>query len=651
MALLLILGCSVQAVMAQNSTFCPGNFFTNGDFEIGVPTNVSNNITLASGWDKIWAGNSEADYYDQFNAAIGAPPSPASGDYGSLWIDSRNLSNSTWREGMLNELATPVPLNTGNYAFSFDIACLHGSGDAEISVYGIYDPNYPGGYVYANSPTASHTPLNVNLFSASGLPQEIVLLGTVPVPNQCDDTYNSMTFSFSTNGLALTGNITHIAIASSDAIIQGGKYVAVDNFCMVVQDNGPDGDYCCDGNNLVQNGNFEAGNTGFLSTYTVGTFPGEYEVTTTAAAFGATVADHSFCSGNFPNNSNFMLVNGRTQQAGSNTIWGQPITGLEEGERYKFCVNFKNMPQCTFDVLPKITLQAGGSTTTATISTTPTDPCDWQSVEMNFTATSTTELIRIILDENGNGDGNDLAIDDIAVLKLASPGLNITVQHQGSNQQITASVNNISVADDSIAGDCEYAWFVAEVNNVSPLGIDIGTLASGNQAGNTVVPPGTSGSPWDLTTTFPDYVFAPNTLYVIGIYQRECGCYASDFAYQLTYNFAESNNGFQLTPEQIAKIVELIEQGHSSAATLSEREEALSIYPNPTNGVLVATLQDEAIQGIQIRSSIGTLIKNISLSGQNTREAIDFNELPAGAYIISVVGVSEKTYTSNFIKQ
>lgn len=41
---------------------------------------------------------------------------------------------------------------------------------------------------------------------------------------------------------------------------------------MVVQDNYPDGDYCCDGNNLVQNGNFEAGNTGFLSTYTVGTF-------------------------------------------------------------------------------------------------------------------------------------------------------------------------------------------------------------------------------------------------------------------------------------------------------------------------------------------------------------------------------------------
>ncbi len=39
----------------------------------------------------------------------------------------------------------------------------------------------------------------------------------------------------------------------------------------------------------------------------------------------------------------FMEVNGKTQQSGSSIIWEQTITGLEKGEEYKFCANFRDM--------------------------------------------------------------------------------------------------------------------------------------------------------------------------------------------------------------------------------------------------------------------------------------------------------------------
>ncbi|KAA3635864.1 MAG: T9SS C-terminal target domain-containing protein [Bacteroidetes bacterium] len=218
--------------------FCPGNYFDNGDFELGSPPpNASNTIGGAQGWDKIWSGNSEADYYDENHSAIGPLPSPMQGDYGSLWIDNRFYNNdNTWREGLLNQLATTIPQNSGWYSFTFDLACLWSSGnnDPVIGVYGIHAV---GPYSYANEPTSSHTPTNLNLFSASGLSHEIVLLGTVPVSQVCDGVWQNHTFSFNSASLGLSGDITHIAITSSDDQIGGAsKYIGVDNFCLAITD-------------------------------------------------------------------------------------------------------------------------------------------------------------------------------------------------------------------------------------------------------------------------------------------------------------------------------------------------------------------------------------------------------------------------------
>lgn len=193
---------------------------------------------------------------------------------------------------------------------------------------------------------------------------------------------------------------------------------------------------CCPSNqNLIPNGDFEAGNVGFQSEYTPLTTPGilnpnEYAVipyflADTICPFWK-VEDHTFCATG--NNNKILVVNGQTQQDTNlnNIIWqtGQPVP-LDSGSQYTFCANFRNLPGCCFNIEPKVIIEArfeGGSWQNVagpiTITTNRTDPCDWYQVTRNYTAHRDSLEIRILLDERGNGDGNDLAIDDISVCEI-----------------------------------------------------------------------------------------------------------------------------------------------------------------------------------------------------------------------------------------
>lgn len=666
----IVLSCLLWGgLLTAQTDFCPGNFFDNGDFEIGTPTNTSNNITLAAGWDKIWNGSSEADYYDATHSAIGGAsgaPTPPDGDYGSLWIDNRVLDISTWREGLLNQLAIPVPIGTGTYSFSFDIACLHGWGDAEIGVYGVYDPAYPGTYVYPSAPTSSHVPTNANLYTASGLPQEIDLLGTVMVPSNCDDAKQNVTFTFDSNTLTLSGDITHIVITRSATVMAGGKYVAVDNFCMALDDSNPpptdQGAFCCDGKNLVNNGNFEAGDSGFSSAYTqsMSVYPGEYNVTNDASLFGTAVTDHSFCTDSvlYPTNDQFMVVNGKTQQITSSIIWEQTLTGLRQGERYRFCANFKNMPQCTFDILPRVFMNAGTSSSGAqVINTDDTDDCDWQGVEIIFTASGGTETIRIVLDEGGNGDGNDLAIDDIGVFELGDPDIAFTLQNQQSPAVVTASVNTINPSDDRLPCE-EYYWWVAENNSFTGLSIDFTTFGFGNASGSMLPPSATvSGPNWDMTTTFPGYTFNTNTLYAVGLYTPACECTGEGFEYQMT--FTSRNSSFDMTEAQQQEIIDAILNGVPLAQASDESDdfdlfkgaENVQIYPNPASDQLTISTGDVPMERIEIYTMTGQKLADRKIENGSLSTTINISDLQAGVYLVTVYDKAQQRHTTQLVKK
>lgn len=481
-------------------------------------------------------------------------------------------------------------------------------------------------------------------------------------PGTCYDVVAKLTFNLTD----LNGNVQTVVQYSANPVlgVQYGQTAGFNNdICFCINNLGS---YCCDAENLVVNGNFEAGNTGFSSAYTLDalTYPGQFNVTNSAAAFGATVTDHSYCADPvaYASNTKYLTVNGKTQQSGSSVVWEQTITGLRKGATYRFCANFKNMKQCTFDILPQVKIEAGTTTSAMfTVNMPTTNACAWQNIDVVFTATGTSETVRIYIDETGNGDGNDLAIDDIYVGALSDPGLAITVQHNGTNNAIIASVNSIATTDDSIKGNCrKYHWYVAEVTSYPSIVIDWSTFAHGNNTGSNLPPFAGTSSPtaWNLTTTFPGYTFANNKMYIIGMYTPECDCYDSDFTYQLTFNTtAKTANTTGITEQQKAEIIDAILNGLSQekidSSTTNDLEKEIKnnveLYPNPVANELSVSALNELISEVIISDSAGKIVKKQSFLSQNTIEKINVSDLAQGLYFVKVIS-DKNTYVSKLIK-
>jgi hypothetical protein len=482
-------------------------------------------------------------------------------------------------------------------------------------------------------------------------------------PGTCYDVVAKLTF----NLVDLNGNVQTVVQYSANPVlgVHYGQTAGLNNdICFCINNLGS---YCCDAENLVVNGNFEAGNTGFSSAYTLdaSTFPGQFNVTNSAAAFGATVTDHSYCADpvTYASNTKYLTVNGKTQQTGSSVVWEQTITGLRKGVSYRFCANFKNMKQCTFDILPKVRIEAGSTSSAVFTVNMPTaNACAWQNIDLVFTATGASETVRIYLDETGNGDGNDLAIDDIYVGALKDPGVAITVQHNGTNNAIIASVNSITTSDDAIKGNCrKYHWYVAEVTSYPSIVIDWSTFAHGNNAGSNLPPyAGTSSATaWNLTTTFPGYTFANNKMYIIGMYMPECDCYDSDFTYQLTFNTTakNANTAAGITEQQKAEIIDAILHGLSpekinSSTTddvKTETKNNVEVYPNPVSNELTVSALNELISEVIISDSTGKIVKKQSFVSQNAIEKINLSNLAQGLYFVKVIS-DKNTYVSKLIK-
>ena len=435
-----------------------------------------------------------------------------------------------------------------------------------------------------------------------------------------------------------------------------------------------EGAYCCDeSENLLINGNFEFGDVDFVSGYDAdpANLPGQYQVTNDASLFGTTIIDHSFCEDPtlYANNDQFLLVNGLTNQpAGSqSTIWGQQLFDLDPEQEYRFCGNFKNIPQCTFDVVPTITIRlSDGTQETFEIDTNADDPCDWQNVNFCFTGLEQTR-IDIILNEGALGDGNDLAIDDLSLQALADPNLSISVLHQGNPQNVTGSIYSIDAADDALPYDPEvcdqpYFWFVGQVTNYTagtPPVIDT-TLPYGwgNASGYSLFSPASSGTtPWDLTTNFPGYTFENDTLYAVGMFTRSCctDCVGEGVTFQLIYNsisnapvFFEYHELEEGSLEWIETILGTYAPQLSTTFDTFSITNGLNISPNPAQNNATISIAAGQMNIVEIYTVSGQLVTTVAV---NEKRAIDINtsSLKAGVYMVKALTTANDTYTSKLI--
>lgn len=170
--------------------------------------------------------------------------------------------------------------------------------------------------------------------------------------------------------------------------------------------------------NLIFNGDFSAGATGFESDHKPmslaenALFPeGTYVVTSQTqkphlnTCGIANYRDHTTGDGNF------LLVNGAIFT--HSLVWRQQITGLEIGQTYRFTFWLSRWtpnggPSAQLRILQ-------GKNILAEVQDSK-EPGFWEPHTMDFIATSTTELLEIRNMESASS-GNDFALDDLELIK------------------------------------------------------------------------------------------------------------------------------------------------------------------------------------------------------------------------------------------
>ncbi|MBP1646361.1 MAG: type sorting protein [Bacteroidetes bacterium] len=165
--------------------------------------------------------------------------------------------------------------------------------------------------------------------------------------------------------------------------------------------------------NLVYNGDFELGNTGFLTQYTNwttgGFIFGNYKITTNANTIstGFTPCD---------NGGKYMVLDGIGTP---NTYFFQSTVNVEPNTLYEFSVQsvFLAFTELSPAYYPRLKYyinnqQLGG------VDVIPNYNCNWHTFKYKwYSGTNTTATVKVV-DDNTDGSGNDFAVDNILLKKI-----------------------------------------------------------------------------------------------------------------------------------------------------------------------------------------------------------------------------------------
>jgi hypothetical protein len=166
------------------------------------------------------------------------------------------------------------------------------------------------------------------------------------------------------------------------------------------------------GTNLIVNGNFEGGNTGFTSGYTFKVDgAGNTElVPENTYGVGPNVATYHPQLVGTGRSGNYMMVNGNTQTI--KTVWSQTVN-VTAGKEYAFAMYAQN----TFGASPAVLrVYAGENMIGSAFS--PTGIATWSEFAGSFTAAATGALEIKIIDANLTKTGNDFGLDDISLIEV-----------------------------------------------------------------------------------------------------------------------------------------------------------------------------------------------------------------------------------------
>jgi gliding motility-associated-like protein len=227
------------------------------------------------------------------------------------------------------------------------------------------------------------------------------------------------------------------------------------------------------GNNIITNGNFSSGNTGFTSQYSYANpnvTEGQYFVGASPQAWNSSLSN---CSDHTTGNGNMLLVNGAPTP--DINVWKETIT-VTPNTNYAFSTWIQalyppNPAQLQFSI-NGITL---GNLITASLP-----PCTWTQFYTTWNSGNLTSATISIVNKNTQVQGNDFALDDIsfAPVFIKRDSVKITV-----NIPFIRSVNDSTVCAGSqiqmnTTGATNYTWTPVTGLSNSSIASPVATLNS-----------------------------------------------------------------------------------------------------------------------------------------------------------------------------
>jgi gliding motility-associated-like protein len=231
--------------------------------------------------------------------------------------------------------------------------------------------------------------------------------------------------------------------------------------------------------NLIVNGNFEAGNTGFTTAYTLG-LGGAFGLLSNAGTYAISTSPNivhtnfSSCQDHTPTPGvQMMIVNG-SGTPGAN-VWCQTVS-VDTDTDYQFstwvasALNDNNVAQLQFKI--------NGSVLGTTFSPSPT-ACNWSQFFQVWNSGMSTSAQICIVNQNILNSGNDFMIDDISFGEVCYSTDEIVVSAI-PQPVITASPNDTICVNDaasltanSTTSNLVYTWNPGSIEgqavSVSPI--------------------------------------------------------------------------------------------------------------------------------------------------------------------------------------
>lgn len=227
------------------------------------------------------------------------------------------------------------------------------------------------------------------------------------------------------------------------------------------------------GTNLIVNGDFEAGNSGFSSEYTykVDGPAGNELVPELTYGVGPDASTYHPNFDGLGRTGNFMIVNGNEDFV--RTVWSQSVN-VEAGKEYSFSIYISNVYQSE----PANLRFMAGDDEIGTFTPVIDNVTQWFNFTATYTATSTGAVdIKIFTDNLTLQYGNDFGLDDISFTEVCPPTPSGCFASAVSffNQGQTASGNDVrperSFPTEALgAPNAQTPAVVADVQNFVSLG-------------------------------------------------------------------------------------------------------------------------------------------------------------------------------------